>query len=242
MYISCLVFTIFCLKVQRGDEGTKIDVNRRLTNLHHGKDGLSNETNIRQETKDSRRDKVYTNQSEGSEEEDEATPEVWIPPTISKNKSAIADKISESPSKQIDRFNPLRKPDNSLAVHRSEPDTLEKGTLNPIKLQILKEKGTGDGTSIDQLQSKFETKLLKSPLKVEIEGVGKSSEISAHNREMQLNSRIHQNIKEVIYKHNVFIDLLLNISILNFFLSLWKTKAITKTIILMFHCGYDGIK
>lgn len=185
-------------KVQRVDKGTKLYANRSLTNLQHGKDGFSKENYLGEEMKESSRNKVYTYQSEGSEEE-EAAPEVWVPPTMLENKSAIADRINESLSKQNDRSNPLRKPLNNITFHRSEPITFEKGNLDPDppKFQMLKEKSTGDGTSINQLQSKFEARLTKSPVEVEIEGAGKSSEISAHNREMQLNSRILHNIKEI---------------------------------------------
>ncbi|CAC5426668.1 unnamed protein product [Mytilus coruscus] len=189
-------------KVQRVDKGTKLYANRSLTNLQHGKDGFSKENYLGEEMKESSRNKVYTYQSEGSEEE-EAAPEVWVPPTMLENKSAIADRIKESLSKQNDRSNPLRKPLNNITFHRSEPITFEKGNLDPDppKFQMLKEKSTGDGTSINQLQSKFEARLTKSPVEVEIEGAGKSSEISAHNREMQLNSRILHNIKEIEKPH-----------------------------------------
>ncbi|VDI59182.1 translation initiation factor 4G, partial [Mytilus galloprovincialis] len=185
--------------VQRGDEATKINSNRSLTNLKHGKDGLSKEKYLGVEMKESRRNKVYTYQSEESEDEDETTQEVWVPPTIIENKSTITDKINEPPSKQNDRFIPLRKSQNNLAMYRSEPDTLEKGLMDPSRpeRQILREKQTEEGTSINQLQSKFEARQTKRTLEVETVGTGKFSEISAYNREMQLNSRIHHNIKEI---------------------------------------------
>ncbi|XP_052082226.1 uncharacterized protein LOC127719907 isoform X2 [Mytilus californianus] len=186
-------------KVQRVDIGTKLYANRSLTNLQHGKDGFSKTNYLGEEMKESRRNKVYTYQSEGSEEEEEAAPEVWVPPTMLENKSAIADRINESLSKQNDRSNPLRKSHNNYTFQRFEPNTSEKGNLDPNspKLHMLNEKSTGDATSINQLQSKFEARLTKSPIEVKIEGAGKSSEISAHNRETQLNSRILHNIKEI---------------------------------------------
>ncbi|XP_052082229.1 uncharacterized protein LOC127719907 isoform X5 [Mytilus californianus] len=93
----------------------------------------------------------------------------------------------------------LNKSNNYAADKRFEPNTSEKGNLDPNspKLHMLNEKSTGDATSINQLQSKFEARLTKSPIEVKIEGAGKSSEISAHNRETQLNSRILHNIKEI---------------------------------------------
>ncbi|OPL21626.1 hypothetical protein AM593_07989, partial [Mytilus galloprovincialis] len=183
--------------VQEGDEGTKIYANRSLTNLQHGKHGFSTDNYLGGEMKESRGNKVFTYTPEGSEEEEEAGPEVWVPPTIIENKSAIANRIKESLTKQNDRsipHVPVRKSQNNLAIHRSEPNTL----LDPnAKLQILKDKSTGEGTSINQLQTKFEARLPKCPSEVKIVGTGKSSELSANNREMQLNSRIHQNIKEI---------------------------------------------
>lgn len=172
-----------------------------MTNLQHGKDGSSKANYLGGKMKESRGNKVYTYQSEESEEEDETAPEVWVAPTIIENKSAITDKINESPIKQNDGVIPSRKPHKPLAVHWSEPDTLEKSTLNPnpsCPFQLLKEKRT-DKTPLCLLQSKFEERVLKSPLEVEIERAQKLCEMFAKNRPMELirTSRIHQNIKEV---------------------------------------------
>lgn len=85
----------------------------------------------------------------------------------------------------------------------------KSATANRINanLQILKDKSTGDGTYMNQLQTKFEARLTKSPSEVETAGTGESSELSASNREMQLNSRIHHNIKEVFISKMNYSDL-----------------------------------
>lgn len=202
------MFTYFCcLKVQRCDKGTKLYPNPSLTSLQHGKNGLPKVKYLGGEMKDSRGSKVFTYTSEGSEEVEKAGQDVWLPPTIIENKSATANRINESLTKQNDRsipHVPVKKPQNNLAIHLSEPNTLLDPNAN---LQILKDKSTGDGTYMNQLQTKFEARLTKSPSEVETAGTGKSSELSANNREMQLNSRIHHNIKEVFISKMNYSDL-----------------------------------
>ncbi|XP_071146277.1 uncharacterized protein [Mytilus edulis] len=184
-------------KVQICDKGTKLYPNPSLTSLQHGKNGLPKVKYLGGEMKDSRGSKVFTYTSEGSLEVEEAGQDVWLPPTIIENNSATANRINESLTKQNDRsipHVPVRKPQNNLAIHLSEPNTLLDPNAN---LQILKDKSTGDGTYMNQLQTKFEARLTKSPSEVETASTGKSSELSANNREMQLNSRIYHNIKEI---------------------------------------------